>query len=626
MTDSRISLLFPDERFRLRFSRLLFATLGSCGLMLSGCLAQQADLKELKRDLVNEMHQERKALQIEVARAKEAIAEVEKQTEKLKAENKKLFRSRAEINQQFREFREKDLAEVNGEIEKINRRVEDVHLDLESEKNQINTHIQEVETQVQTQRDDLTKYQADTTALIEQVDQDAAAYTQKMTEFQVALATFKDSLADLGDKFVQEAERDSRVETELNQQLSQNTQQSKVSMDEIQTHLSTNSANIDEVSRSVGTIRAAVEQSGTLFGGRLDEQADRVTLLETSQTQLEGDMLTLTDKVNTDTQALKAYLEQDVQSSMNTMVVSLQEQQLPLNQRVDALQGDLQGVESELVAHSNQLQELTQTAVQLREHQDVMGSLLGKRGDDLIQHAGRLDERLNLLESHQTSLDQTLETNRQNTTRHLDELMASVTSMNQVLQKTTGELATQITSQEQNLNDLTQEIQGLQSVKGELDTNQRQVESIAQSNAEFQKSVQQVTNRLLDLEKHQSTITAKIDADVQTINTHLTKVNSAIISEKNALSEMNTQVNSRIDEQERHLNNALTSFQAVQGVEETSQSNRAHLNQLTDTVNKLREVLTTIGTKFGERVDQHEARLVELAKRVNRLQAKKPKK
>jgi len=501
-----------------------------------------------------------------------------------------------------------------------------MHLALEAQNNQLGARIQGIETQAKAQQEDLTAQQAQTTALIEQVDQDGTSYTQKMTEFQVALATFRESLTDLGNKFVREAERDSRVEAELSQRVGQNTQLSKASLKGIQTHLSTNSANIDEVSRSVTTMRAAVEQSGTLLGGRLDEQADRVTLLETSQTQLEGDMLTLTDKLDTDTQALKAYLEQDVQSSMNMMVGSMQEQQLPLAQRVDALQGELHGVETEVVAQSNQLQELTQTALQLREHQDVMGSLLGKRGDDLIQRAGRLDERLNLLESHQTSLDQTLETNRQNTTRHLDELMVSVTSMNQVLQKTTGGFDTQLTSHEQALNDLTQQIQGLQALKGEFETNERQVQSIVQSNAEFQKSVQQVTNRLLDLEKHQSTITAKIDADVQTINTHLTKVNSAILSEKDALSQMNKQVNSRIDEQERHLNNALTSFQSVQGVREASQNNRAHLNQLTDTVHKLREVLTTIGTKFGERVDQHEARLVELAKRVNRLQAKKVKK
>jgi len=626
MTDTRISLSFPGGRFRLSFSKMLLAALGCCGLVLSGCLAQKADLKELKRDLVSEMHDEKKALQIEVARAREAIAEVEKQTAELKAENKKLFRSRAEINQQFREFREKDLAEVTGEIEKVNRRVDDMHLALEAQNNQIGARLQGVETQAKAQQEDLTAQRAQTTALIEQVDQDGTSYTQKMTEFQVALATFRESLTDLGNKFVREAERDSRVEAELSQRVGQNTQLSKASLKGIQTHLSTNSANIDEVSRSVTTMRAAVEQSGTLLGGRLDEQADRVTLLETSQTQLEGDMLTLTDKLDTDTQALKAYLEQDVQSSMNMMVGSMQEQQLPLAQRVDALQGELHGVETEVVAQSNQLQELTQAALQLREHQDVMGSLLGKRGDDLIQRAGRLDERLNLLESHQTSLDQTLETNRQNTTRHLDELMVSVTSMNQVLQKTTGGFDTQLTSHEQALNDLTQQIQGLQALKGEFETNERQVQSIVQSNAEFQKSVQQVTNRLLDLEKHQSTITAKIDADVQTINTHLTKVNSAILSEKDALSQMNKQVNSRIDEQERHLNNALTSFQSVQGVREASQNNRAHLNQLTDTVHKLREVLTTIGTKFGERVDQHEARLVELAKRVNRLQAKKVKK
>ena len=57
-----------------------------------------------------------------------------------------------------------------------------------------------------------------------------------------------------------------------------------------------------------------------------------------------------------------------------------------------------------------------------------------------------------------------------------------------------------------------------------------------------------------------------------------------------------------------------------------TQANMEHLNQLTETVNKLRDVVTTIGTKFGERVDQHETRLSDLAKRINRLSANKKKK
>jgi chromosome segregation ATPase len=522
MTDPRICISFPGWRSSPSFSGLLLAILGSCGFLISGCIAQQADLNRLKKDLddqIIQIQKEKKELRAEVTKAREAIDEGKKQTAELKAENKKLFRFRAEMKSDFREFREKDFADFNGRIEEINKRLEDLQSELKAENTQIGGHIQEIETQMQAQQVELTAQEAKTVAVIQQVDQDGASTNQKIAEFQAALTTFKESLADLGSKFVQEAERDSRVETELSQQMGQNVQLSQATLAEIQTHLAANTANIDEVSQSVTTIKEAVGQSGSLLGSRVEEEAARVAVLESKQSQLEKDILTATEKLNMDTQALKT--------------------------STDTLQGDLGGLETQLATQSNELHELRQTALQLKEHQDVMGSLLGQRGDDLIKQAGRLDERMKLLESHQTSLDQTMETNRQNTARHLDELTASLTSINQALQKTTGDFATELTTQEQALNDFTQ---------------------------------------------------------------------------------LNTQLNNRIDKQEQHLNKAITSSQSVDGLKKTTRDNRSHLNQLTETVNKLREVLTTIGKKFGERVDQHEARIAELAKRINQLQAKKVKK
>ncbi len=591
MTDLRIGFSFPGWRSCPSFSHLLLAVLGCCSFLLSGCIAQQADLTKMKRDLddqIIQMKKEKKALQVEITKAREAIDEGKKQTAALQAENKKLFRFRAEMKNDFREFREKDFADFNGRIEEINKRLEDLQAGLEAKDNQIGARIQEVNTQMQAQKDKLIAQETKTTSLIQQVDQDGISTNEKIAEFQTALTAFKESLADLGNKFVQEAERDNRVESELSQQMGQNVQLSQATLAEIQTHLATNTANIDEVSQSVTTMKEAMGQSGTLLGSRLDEEAARVAALESKQSQLEQDMLTSMEKLNTDTQALKTQLEQDVQTSMSS------------------LQGELGDLETQVVTQSNELQELRQTALQLKEHQDVMGNLLGQRGDDLIQQAGRLDERMKLLESHQTSMDQTMETNRQNTIRHLDELTASLTSINQALQTTTGDLATQLTTQDQALNNLTQQIQGLQNIKEEVETNKSQL-----------------TNRMVELEKHQSAVTAKIDSDVQSINQHLKEVNSAVASENKALGQVNTQLNNRIDELEQHLNKALTSFQSVEGLQKTSRDNRAHLNQMTETVNKLRDVLTTIGKKFGERVDQHEERIAELAKRINQLQAKK---
>ena len=593
MKDTGICMSSPGRRLRSNFSSLLLAILGCGSIVLSGCVAQQADLKRMRSELDDQIIQikkEKKELQVEITKAREAIDEGKKQTAELQAENKKLFRFRAEMKNDFREFREKDFADFNGRIEEINKRLDDLQLGLNAENNQMGGRIQEVETQMQTQQEELTAHEAKTVALIQQVDQDGASANQKLAEFQTALTAFKASLADLGDKFVQEAERDNRVESELSQQLGQNTQVSQATLTEIQTHLATNTANIDEVSQSVTTIKGAMGQSGLLLGGRLDEEAARIAALESKQTQLEQDMLTATKKSMTETQALKTHVEQDVQTNISTV------------------QGGLVGLETQLETQSNEIQELRQTALQLKEHQDVMGNLLGQRGDDLIQQAGRLDERMKLLESHQTALDHTMETNRQNTTQHLDDLTASLTSMNQALQKTTGDLATQLTTQEQALNNLNQQIQALQTIKGEVETNQSQL-----------------TNRMVELERQQSAVTSKIDSDVQTINKHLKEVNSAITSENKALGQVNTQLNNRIDQQEQHLNKALTGIQSADELKNTSRDNRSHLNQLTETVNKLREVLATIGKKFGERVDQHEERIAELANRINQLQAKKVK-
>ena len=549
-----------------------------CYLMISGCIAQQADLARIQKDLedqISKINQEKKALASEVAQAKDAINESKGLLAQQNTEMKDLFRARAEIKQQIKALRDSDLTNLSGDIEQINFKMGQLQEDLETRNSQTGTRLESLEAQLNKQTEDLTAQQTQTTALIQQVDKDGASISQKMAEFQTSLTTFKESMGDLGNKFVQEAERDSRVEAELSQQVGQTTQLTKASTEDLQAHLDANKTNIAEISQSLTALKEAVAQSGTLLGGRLDEHDGHVT---------------------------------------------------QLLERTDTHQARFQDLDTLTQGHATNIQELNQTALQLREHQDVMGSLLGKRGDNLIQQAGRLDERVNDLEAHQTTLDQTLETNRQNTGRHFEELTASISSMTQALQKTSGDFAMRINTHEQLLNNMTQQIQELQVVKQNLDANMSQIQSASQGTTEFRETVQQVTNRLQELENHQSGLTGKFDADVQTINSHLAEVNGAIVSVKDALSQVNGQLSTRIDEQERHLNQALTSFQSVQGAGETTQANMAHLNQLTETVNQLRDVVTTIGTKFGERVDQHETRLADLAKRINRFHANTKKK
>jgi chromosome segregation ATPase len=313
--------------------------------------------------------------------------------------------------------------------------------------------------------------------------------------------------------------------------------------------------------------------------------------------------------LTTQDQALRTFLEQDVKSAMNQLVDDMDARQRPVLERIDALQSDMEALGTHVQADARQVQELSHSVVKLREAQAVMGNLLGKRGDETIQQAGRLSEQMKIVESHQESLTQQLQSNTKKTSTHLTEVNASLTSISQNLDQTTQSLSQRLTQQEKTVATLNQAIQEFQQLRGEIRQN-----------------VEQINTRLRDMEIHQSGFVGKLDSDAQTTTTHLKEVNSGIQSVAQALENASAKLNTRITNQEQQLNRAITSFQSVQGSAGAAQANIQHLNDLTETVNQLRGVINTIGTKLGERVDSHEDRLGQLAQRVNRLQGTKAKK
>jgi chromosome segregation ATPase len=290
---------------------------------------------------------------------------------------------------------------------------------------------------------------------------------------------------------------------------------------------------------------------------------------------------------------------------------------------MDALQQDLDILGTHVQADATQVQDLSQSVLKLREAQEVMGSLLGKRGDEIIQQAGRLSERMNTVEAHQTGLTEQLQSNTQKTSTHLSEVNASLTSISQALDQTRQSLSSRLAKQEELGHTLNQTVQQFQQLKQDTQGQIQQMQSAGQVTDQLRKTVEQIRSRLHDLEIHQSGLVGKLDSDAQVTNTHMQEVNSGINSVAQALENVSAKLNGRIDDQEQRLNRAMTTFQRVQGTADTSQNNVAHLNKLTETVNQLREVVNTIGTKLGERVDQHEDRLGQLAQRVNRLQGPK---
>ena len=433
-------------------------------------------------------------------------------------------------------------------------------------------------------------------------------------------------MAGLGANLVEETERANQATTDLRNELTQKIDELSTSITSLesqqstlQAEVQTQTTNIQEVSDSITQIRGAMEQSGTLVGGQ-------ITDLEANLEQLEIHVNSLTDKLNTDTQALQTYLEQDVKSSMNSLAENMASQQRPLIARLDTAEDHLDGLDAQTQSNATQVQELTQAVVALKEKQDFVGGLLGERGDKFMQESGRLTERLNLLETHQSDLTQKMDTNTQSTARHLAEVNTSIASVTQALENTSGALVTRLDTQEQQLNGLSSKLQEFEQAKAHLEANLSTIQSTSQNYDDMRQALEQITARLEELEVHQSGLVGKLDADGQTMNTHLAEVNTGIQSVADALEQAEGRLRSRIDEQDQKLNQAMTAFQSAQAMVETSEANLTHLNQLTQTINQLRDVVNTIGTKLGGRVDLHESRLAELAKRVNLLSSRGKKK
>jgi chromosome segregation ATPase len=396
--------------------------------------------------------------------------------------------------------------------------------------------------------------------------------------------------------------------TTLVQQVDENNQALTKKMTEFQTAFG-------QFKETLGSMGTDISQTQTDIGTIKADLNTQDQVLRTFKTDL-----------TTQDQALRTFLEKDVKTAMDQLVADMDARQRPVLEQINALQSDMEALGTHVQADSRQVQELSQSVVKLREAQAVMGSLLGKRGDEIIQQAGRLSEQMKTVESHQATLTEQLQSNTIKTSTHLTEVNASLTSISQNLDQTTQSLSQRLTQQENTVATLNQAIQEFQQLKGETQGQIQQMQAASQITDQLRQNVEQIKTRLQGLEIHQSEIVGKLDSDAQTTTTHLKEVNSGIQSVAQALENVSAKLNTRITNQEQQLNRAVTSFQSVQGSVGAAQANVQHLNNLTETVNQLRGVINTIGTKLGERVDSHEDRLGQLAQRVNHLQGAKAKK
>ena len=508
-----------------------------------------------------------------------------------------------------------------------------IHKDLDQQMTQIRTEKKELEKElvaaraaiaesrnlISAQKTEMSKMRSDLAPMNQQIklmrEEDL---TSVYGQFEVA----EKKISDLQKDFAAHEKNFSTTTGKLNTDIQtlQLTVQAQGEQQQLtQTQATTLVQQVDENNQA---LTKKMTEFQTAFGQFKETLGSLGTDVSQTQTAI-GNIKT---DLTTQDQALRTFLEQDVKSAMDQLVDDMDARQRPVLERIDALQSDMEALGTHVQADARQVQELSHSVVKLREAQAVMGSLLGKRGDETIQQAGRLSEQMKIVESHQESLTQQLQSNTKKTSTHLTEVNASLTSISQNLDQTTQSLSQRLTQQEKTVATLNQAIQEFQQLRGETQGQIQQMQTASQITEQLRQNVEQINTRLRDMEIHQSEFVGKLDSDAQTTTTHLKEVNSGIQSVAQALENVSAKLNTRITNQEQQLNRAVTSFQSVQGSAGAAQANVQHLNDLTETVNQLRGVINTIGTKLGERVDSHEDRLGQLAQRVNRLQGTKAKK
>ena len=278
---------------------------GFVSLLLSGCMAQQAELKDVERNLgtkIAKLDQRDKELQQTVKQAKVDV-------------DKLVSETRARLSQEIVALREEELPALRGGLDKDSHQVATVRGRLDDLDHQFTKRVAALE---KTQTDQATaakaerdRLQGDRDRLHEEVtrlngrldamnttvgsvtkrlgekldeqDKGLATYdtkaqqleahnrglSEQMAQYKLALAEYKKALTVLGDKLVQEEQRT----MELSNKIAGRTDQlaSKVDMDTKAT-----TTYLNDVNKSVGSVAKAVESMNAQLVPRVEEQDRRL--------------------------------------------------------------------------------------------------------------------------------------------------------------------------------------------------------------------------------------------------------------------------------------------------------------------------------------------------------------
>jgi tol-pal system protein YbgF len=237
------------------------------GAMVVGCVAQQADVVKIKRELdakIGQLDKSKTSLQQAVNEANDALGKANLLIAQQRAEIKELLHARAEVMDQMATLKDTDLSQVRGAIEKNQHQVNELNQKMaryDTEMKEVRTRLQQSEPLVHQLRDRLV---AEEQLLTEQGG--------KLGEFRTSLVDYQQVLASLRQHVAQQEQH----VAELRKQAELTGQKHDVQGQQVQ-------ANFEEIRRSIQSVVGTLEKVSTTFGARLDEHEQKLSRVASQQ-------------------------------------------------------------------------------------------------------------------------------------------------------------------------------------------------------------------------------------------------------------------------------------------------------------------------------------------------------
>ena len=227
--------------------------------LLTGCVAQQADVVRMKRDLdarITKLDKSKVALQKAVEEANRALGEANSIISTQRAEIKELLVARAEVMDQVTTIKDGDLSEVRGAIDQSEHNLRSVTQRIEAlDKNMTRTQ-EENKASEESVRSEVEQLQAQ----IQQQNKILTTQAQKLSEFQASFVDFREVLNTVRQTLVTQeskfVEMDARILNVSQQQVgNKNVAQE----------------NWAQIKQSVDSVVSAFEQVSQTLANRVDE-------------------------------------------------------------------------------------------------------------------------------------------------------------------------------------------------------------------------------------------------------------------------------------------------------------------------------------------------------------------